>query len=117
MKLDYKARIFTSISIVVVAVWLSFVGGEVLPQWANTMVYYFLIAAAVYMLSSSKKEQNTLRITKLTKDGQEAEFEIDGKIYTEEETIQWIVKKMDVEETEAKRFLKNITTRDENEKD
>lgn len=116
MKLDYKARIFTSISIVVVAIWLSFVGVEILPQWANTLVYYFLIAAGVYMLSSSRKEQNTLRITKLKKDGQEAEFEIDGKIYTEEETIKWIVKKMDVEETEAKRFLKDITTRDENEK-
>ncbi|MDI3236438.1 hypothetical protein QK289_15590 [Exiguobacterium antarcticum] len=114
--MNYRTRIFTSISIVVVAAWLSFRGMYLLPQWANTAIYYFLIVSAVYMIVSIKKPQDTLRVTKLQGDGEEAAmYEVNGKIFTEEETIIWIANELEVSKKEASDFLKKVLKRDQDE--
>lgn len=107
--MDSKARKVTAVSMLVILVWLSFKGQMFMPQWSLTAIYYFMIACTVYMISSIKKEQNTLEIKRVKHgDEEKVEYEIRGKTYTEEETILWIARKMDVEKKEAKRFLNEV---------
>ena len=109
MVLDYK---ILSASIVVLATWLSFRGqGVLLPQWIDTLLYYFMIFCSVYMISSRRKEQNTLRIINVENEEGKVLYKVDRKVYTEKEIILWIVQKMDVDEKEAKRFLDKISER------
>jgi len=107
---DYKARIFTSISIILVAVFLTYRGAETIPQFASTLVYYFLIASAVYMLKSASSEKNTLQITVLKdEETEETLYEVSGKLLNEKETILLISRKMNVGEEEAIKFLKKVS--------
>lgn len=115
--MDYKGKVYMCISMVVLITWLSFRGPEVyIPQWAATLIYYLMIACMVFIVASIKKEQNTLRIKKIkTDDEEKVMYEVSGEILTEQETILWIVQKMDVDEKEAERFLKRISKKVENE--
>lgn len=113
--MDFKARITLISSIIVLATWLSFKGQFFMPQWSMTLIYYFMIACVVYMISSKNKEQNTLRITHTKNDEGETLYEVDGESLTEKETILWIVQKMDVDEKEAKKFLKKVSKQYEGE--
>ena len=107
--MDSKARKLTVVSMLVILVWLSFKGQMFMPQWSLTVIYYFMIACTVYMISTIKKEQNTLKIKRVENDKEgKVTYEIGKRVFTEEETITWIAKKMDVDKEEAKRFLKEI---------
>lgn len=104
------------IQMVVLITWLSFKGQDVfIPQWAATSMYYLMIACMVFMIKDIQKEQNTIRIRRLkTGDEEQVVYEVNGQDFTEDEIILWIVKKMDVDEKEAKILVKKISEREEN---
>ncbi|WP_410503117.1 hypothetical protein RIF24_07715 [Exiguobacterium acetylicum] len=61
------------------------------------------------MISTIKKEKNMLEIKRAENDKEDKiMYEVDGRVYIEEETTLWIAKKMAAEKKEAKRFLNEV---------